>query len=85
MNTVAYFYPDYNVGLSSTHSYTLLKKKGLVELFGKTNGLRVILTKQSKKLKEGIGLATIPVDDLINPGNETRQYFLYPLKQDFVG
>jgi hypothetical protein len=85
MSTVPKSLPDYNVGLSSRHSYTLLKKKGLVELFGKTNGLRVILAKLSKTTKEGIGLATIPVDDLINPTNETRQYFLYPLKKEMVG
>jgi len=73
---------EYDISISSKHSYSLLKKKGLIELFGKTNGLRIILTKLYKKTKEGIGLAIIPIDDLINPSNEAKTYFIHPLKQD---
>jgi hypothetical protein len=75
---------EFEVTVSSKHSYSLLKKKNLMDLFGKTNGLKIILTKLSRRKKEGIGMAVIPIDDLINLSKLDVTYYIYPINEEQV-
>jgi hypothetical protein len=76
--------PAFEVAISSKHSYSLLKKKNLMDLFGKTNGLKIILTKLTRRKKEGIGMAIIPIDDLINLSKLDVTYYIYPINEEQV-